>query len=251
MEMVAETIRPENQLVMEMSSVASACLLSLVVALGDTSKMLSALTTMLTAPGDLTVQVVGSVCVCVYVCVCVLCVCECVCVRVCVCTHNQLSAPYYICVLECLQIPHIFFELQTSVQAVLLGAVMETDWSSQGVPAKSLIEQWSISLPNDSPVPPAKAGEAAIAGDGQYLYVHGPFGLLKVGSGYGNTKKVGVCVCVCVQNMHCVCHTGICVRDGSRFLCWRTRLAWFFQRETALVLLPSGQERGHHHCHQP
>ena len=57
MQMVAETVRPENQLVMELSSVASACLLSLVVALGDTSKMLSALTAMLTAPGDLTVQV--------------------------------------------------------------------------------------------------------------------------------------------------------------------------------------------------
>jgi hypothetical protein len=57
MQMVAEMVRPENQLVMELSSVASACLLSLVVALGDTSKMLSALTAMLTAPGDLTVQV--------------------------------------------------------------------------------------------------------------------------------------------------------------------------------------------------
>ena len=59
MQMVAETVRSENQLVMELSSVASACLLSLVVALGDTSKMLSALTAMLTAPGDLTVQVCG------------------------------------------------------------------------------------------------------------------------------------------------------------------------------------------------
>ena len=92
-----------------------------------------------------------------------------------------------------MQIPQIFFELQTSVQAVLLGAVMETDWSSQGVPDKSLVEQWSISLPCDSSVPSAKDNKAAIASDGQYLYVHGPFGLLKVGSGYGNTKKVGVC----------------------------------------------------------
>ena len=57
MQMVAETVRPENQLVTELSSVASACLLSLVVALGDTSKMLAALTAMLTAPGELTVQV--------------------------------------------------------------------------------------------------------------------------------------------------------------------------------------------------
>jgi E3 ubiquitin-protein ligase MYCBP2 len=68
---------------------------------------------------------------------------------------------------------------------------METDWSSQGVPVKSLVEQWSISLPTDSGTPPTtEANKAAIASDGQYLYVHGPFGLLKVGSGYSNTKKV-------------------------------------------------------------
>ena len=72
---------------------------------------------------------------------------------------------------------------------------METDWSSQGVPAKSLVEQWSISLPDGSAVSPDKADEvAAIASDGQYLYVHGPFGLLKVGSGYSNTKKVRMVV---------------------------------------------------------
>ena len=71
---------------------------------------------------------------------------------------------------------------------------METDWSSQGVPVKSLVEQWSISLPGDSVTP--SSTKAAIASDGQYLYVHGPFGLLKVGSGYSNTKKVCVHVCV-------------------------------------------------------
>ena len=55
----------------ELSNVASACLLSLVVALGDTGKMLGALAAMLTTPpelSDITVQV--SVCVCVYVCTC-------------------------------------------------------------------------------------------------------------------------------------------------------------------------------------
>ena len=87
-----------------------------------------------------------------------------------------------------LQIPQIFYDLQTSVQAVLIGAIVETDWSSQGVPAKSLVEQWPISLPDGSSVSPE--GGAAIASDGQYLYVHGPFGLLKVGTGYSNTKKV-------------------------------------------------------------
>ena len=53
MEMVTEPFSPEATVAMELSSVASACLLSLVVALGDTGKMLSALAAMLTAPPPL------------------------------------------------------------------------------------------------------------------------------------------------------------------------------------------------------
>ena len=60
---------------------------------------------------------------------------------------------------------------------------METNWNSHGVLAKSLVESWTLK--------PAGEGGVAMASDGQYLYVHGPFGLCKVGSGYGNTKKVG------------------------------------------------------------
>ena len=67
---------------------------------------------------------------------------------------------------------------------------METDWMSQGIPSSCLVEQWPVSLPEGSSLSPDKASEVAIASDGQYLYVHGPFGLLKVGSGYANTKKV-------------------------------------------------------------
>ena len=53
MEMVTEPFSPEDSVAMELSSVASACLLSLVVALGDTGKMLAALAAMLTAPPSL------------------------------------------------------------------------------------------------------------------------------------------------------------------------------------------------------
>ncbi len=53
MEMVTEPIPPEDPVAMQLSSVASACLLSLVVALGDTGKMLAALAAMLTAPPPL------------------------------------------------------------------------------------------------------------------------------------------------------------------------------------------------------
>lgn len=91
---------------------------------------------------------------------------------------------------------------------MLLGAVMETDWSSQGVPVKSLVEKWPISLPDGSPTPSDKGSEAAaITGDGQYLYVHGPFGLLKVGSGYSNTKKVCRVCCLTYTYLHTHTHT--------------------------------------------
>ena len=49
MEMVSELTPSEHQLVSQLSSVASACLLSLVIALGDTGKMLSAVAALLTA----------------------------------------------------------------------------------------------------------------------------------------------------------------------------------------------------------
>ena len=87
-----------------------------------------------------------------------------------------------------LQIPQIFYALQTSVQAVLLGAVVDTDWTTQGVSSKSRIETWPLGLPENSQVPDGK--NASLAGDGRYLYLHGSFGLIKIGTGYGNTKKV-------------------------------------------------------------
>ena len=53
MEMVMESVSPKDGVAMQLSSIASACLLSLVVALGDTGKMLSALAAMLIAPSCL------------------------------------------------------------------------------------------------------------------------------------------------------------------------------------------------------
>lgn len=53
MEMVSEPVSPDSPVSGKLSSVASACLLSLVVALGDTGKILSALAAILTAPASL------------------------------------------------------------------------------------------------------------------------------------------------------------------------------------------------------
>ena len=105
MHMVTEPSSSDSQLALDLSSVASACLLSLVVALGDTGKMLSAVSAMLTSPTSLSegnVQVwvcmyvfVCGVFVCVYVC---LCVCMCVCVFYCVCVC------VFVCVYVCLHV---------------------------------------------------------------------------------------------------------------------------------------------------
>ena len=59
------------------------------------------------------------------------------------------------------------------------------NWNEHGVQANSMVDSWNIeglSLPTD--------GQSAIASDGQWLYVHCAAGLLKLGSGYGGTKKV-------------------------------------------------------------
>ena len=61
----------------QLSSVACACLLSLVVGLGDTSKMLSAISMMLIGSSQLSTTI--QVCVYITLCVCVrTCVCVCV-----------------------------------------------------------------------------------------------------------------------------------------------------------------------------
>ena len=58
MQMVVEEVPADSSVVLELSSVASACLLSLVVSLGDTGKMLSAVAAMLTAPTQLSEAIV-------------------------------------------------------------------------------------------------------------------------------------------------------------------------------------------------
>ena len=84
------------------------------------------------------------------------------------------------------QVPTILRSLQVSVQAILLGSLSETDWIQKGVLEKSLIDSW----PLGQPVADGDRPAAAIATDSSYLYVHGPFGLMKVGLGYGSTVKV-------------------------------------------------------------
>ena len=89
-----------------------------------------------------------------------------------------------------LQIPEIFNMLQASVQAVLLGGtVADMDWSNRGILTKSCVEQWPLKGWE------GKKGEVSrMASDGLHLYLHGAHGLVKLGSGYGNTKKVrGAC----------------------------------------------------------
>ena len=94
------------------------------------------------------------------------------------------------CAYLSLQIPQIIFSLQDSVKAVLLGCVAMADWFEKGVPSKSLVESWKLNLSSVEGAMDDDGGATAVASDGRYLYVHGSFGLAKVGSGYGNTQKV-------------------------------------------------------------
>ena len=71
-----------------------------------------------------------------------------------------------------------------------MGGVYEADWFRRGVPQSSLIEQWSLTPSLGPAVSPESSFVGSIASDGHFLYLHGAFGLVKVGSGYGNTNKV-------------------------------------------------------------
>ena len=88
------------------------------------------------------------------------------------------------------------------MQAVLLGEVVETNWNNQGVPAKSRVEVWPLNHPISSEEAEGRRGATALASDGQFLYFHGPFGLLKAGSGYGNTKRVRPSTCGVFSALH-------------------------------------------------
>lgn len=93
------------------------------------------------------------------------------------------------------QIPQIFYSLQDSVKAVLLGCVATADWFEKGVPTKSFVEEWTPSQLGSNEDGReggggGGSGGPAVVSNGQYLYIHGSFGLAKVGSGYGNTQKV-------------------------------------------------------------
>lgn len=64
MKMVTEPVPSDAHLLVELSSVATACLFSLVVALGDTGKILAAVAATLTAPPELsqhTLQVLDQI----------------------------------------------------------------------------------------------------------------------------------------------------------------------------------------------
>ena len=101
--------------------------------------------------------------------------------------------------------------LQTCVQAVLLGStVTDMDWSSKGILAKSCVEEW----PLKGWSPQEKGVASGMASDGLYLYLHGSHGLAKVGSGYGNTKKVrGFSACMDQ------CQFSVCMDQCPVFKC--------------------------------
>ena len=75
MKMVSQYNLEDSKVTMELSSMASSCLLSLVIALGETDKLLCAISALLVVPPEVSQ---GMVKVCVYTCVlyctCISCV---------------------------------------------------------------------------------------------------------------------------------------------------------------------------------
>ena len=110
-----------------------------------------------------------------------------------------------------IQIPTILRSLQASIQAILMGSLTETDWIQKGVLHTSLTDSWPLGQPVSD------GSDVAIATDSSYLYAHGPFGLLKVGLGYGNTTKVTYVymhTCVHVHMYTCI-HVHVHMYGGA------------------------------------
>ena len=76
------------------------------------------------------------------------------------------------------------------MQAVLLGGVFDADWYKRGVPRRSVTDQWIVDAALKSASSTSSGPIGSVASDGRFLYLHGSFGLLKIGSGYGTTVKV-------------------------------------------------------------
>ena len=94
------------------------------------------------------------------------------------------------------QIPRCLTSLQQSIQAVLVGRVQMPDWLTHGIPREARFMSahlLSDIRPSDCSAVPDNGDSESLASDGKYLYLHGAnFGLLKIGSGYGNTVMVKV-----------------------------------------------------------
>ena len=152
---------------------------------------------------------------------------------------------------------------------MLLGEVVEVDWTTQGVPSKSCMETWPLSLEAEG-VEKTSTVTPSLTGDSQYLYTHGSFGLVKLGTGYGNTIKVrppgGGCFPLDVPPLICRGRStrellifilklavgwailqGSCISSpsvkgkmpsqSSTLILWRLRAAWSLKVETYLEVL--------------
>ena len=185
--MVSEPVEGNTKVTSELVSLASSCLLSLVVALGETDKLLAAISALLLVQDHISsssIKVIINIIVIVFIVIIVIIVIIIISVIIVIIV---IIGIIIIVVVVVNQIPAILRSLQASVQAILLGSLTETDWIQNGVLDKSLTDSWPLGQPLDNS---DNGPDVAIATDSSYLYVHGPFGLMKVGLGYGSTTKV-------------------------------------------------------------
>jgi E3 ubiquitin-protein ligase MYCBP2 len=113
------------------------------------------------------------------------------------------------------QIPQCLIALQQSVQAVLVGRVQIPDWLTHGIPQEARITSAFIS--SDLRLSRLSGSEtycnASLASDGRFLYLHSAnCGLVKIGSGYGNTVMVRK-VIICFRRVSLISFTCLMIVD--------------------------------------
>ncbi|XP_050683096.1 E3 ubiquitin-protein ligase MYCBP2 [Leptidea sinapis] len=90
---------------------------------------------------------------------------------------------------EYLQVPVNLTVLQKSVQQEVLGAPSRYFWLDYGVPHQCLVNSFPVDLPPQLLSGSQELVIRSFVSDGSYLFIFTSKGLVKIGSGYGNTIR--------------------------------------------------------------
>ncbi|XP_047524361.1 E3 ubiquitin-protein ligase MYCBP2 isoform X3 [Pieris napi] len=88
-----------------------------------------------------------------------------------------------------IQVPINLTMLQRSVQSIILGSPSRNLWLDYGVPHQCLVNSFPVDLPAQLITGSQELVIRSLVSDGCFLYVFTSRGLLKIGSGYGNSIR--------------------------------------------------------------